>query len=274
MNERSTVDPLSQLEREWPSLAARIDHHLQAWRMREPVLAPFATSRQLVRSLHDHDADPRGKDAVLAGLLRLGNGDPAARRLVLQALLPGLKTAAAATVLDQRDRDDLVQLLLGCAWERICAYPLERRPARIAANLLRDTRSEALRGFEGELKRRRELPERPLERVPDEQREVDLEAPLKRAVAANAITAQEAELILRSRIDDEDLHALAREAGVAYNTLAVRRLRAEKRLLLFLGQRPVNSGGRKPHSSYAGAVEDGLRGSAGRGAVTHLTRRR
>ena len=59
---------------------------------------------------------------------------------------------------------------------------------------------------------------------------------MRRAVAAAAISEEEAELILRTRIDGADLRALADEAGLAYNTLVVRRLRAERRLLLFLGQ--------------------------------------
>ena len=268
------MDPLSQLEQEWPRLADRLDRRLRDWQAAEPALAPFATTRRLVRFLHDHDTDPRDKDAVLAALIRYGSIDPDARRLVLQALLPGLKTAAAATVLDQRDRGELVQLLLAAAWERICCYPLQRRPSRIAANLLRDSRSDALRAFGVELHDRRELPERPLERTPAELHEVDLEAPLRRAVAAAAIRKEEAELILRTRIDGVSLAEIAAAEGVAYDTLRLRRRRAERRLLLFLGKSAVRFGGLKPHSSYAGVVEDGLRGSAGRGAVTHLKPRR
>jgi hypothetical protein len=47
-----------------------------------------------------------------------------------------------------------------------------------------------------------------------------------------AISEEEAELILRTRIDGADLHALADAAGRAYHTVKVRPLRAEKRLLL------------------------------------------
>jgi DNA-directed RNA polymerase specialized sigma24 family protein len=268
------MDPIQQLEREWQMITPRLTQHLRHWQRAEPALAPFSNPQLLVRFLQNPDADPRLKDGILAALLRQAQTDSEAGRVVLQALLPGLKRLAANVILDQRDRGELQHLLLSSAWERIRGYPLARRPARIAANLLRDTRRGALNAFAREHQGCYELPERPLERVPAERSDVDLERPLRRAVAANALTAEEAELILRTRIDGADLHALAREAGLPYNTLVVRRLRAERRLLLFLGQRPVTSGGRKAHSSYARAVGDGLTGSAGRGAVTHLNRRR
>lgn len=263
------MHPIDQLEQEWRRIAPMISAKIRGLHPGEPVLTPFTDARVLVRFLQNHDADPRVKDQLLAALLRNVRTDPVAGRVVLQALLPGLKTIAAAIILDQRDRDELWQLLLSATWEGICSYPLERRPSRIAANLLRDARSAALREFGGELKRRCELPEQPLERVPAEQREVDLEAPLKRAVAAKVVTAKEAELILRTRVDGVPLAEIAAAEEIAYDTLRLRRRRAERHLLLFLGEPSVRFGGRKPHSSYAGTVEDGLRGSAGRGAVTH-----
>jgi hypothetical protein len=68
------------------------------------------------------------------------------------------------------------------------------------------------------------------------------EALLGRAVIAGALAEEEAEMILRTRIDGISLARLAAEAGLAYHTLNVRRLRAERRLLLFLGRTGVRSG--------------------------------
>jgi DNA-directed RNA polymerase specialized sigma24 family protein len=271
---RGEADQIAELEREWPALAPRIAPQLKDWQRFEPALAPFSSPQQLLRFLHDQEADPRVKDAILTALLRRARTDLDARRLLLQALLPGLKRIAATIILDQRDRGELRQLLLAAAWEQICRYPLARRPSHVAANLLLDTRHAALQGFAGEQHRRRDLPERPLERVPKPHRHADLEAPLKRALAAKALTPEEAELILCTRIDRTPLAELAVAQGVPYDALRVRRRRAERRLLLFLGEVAVRSGGRKTHSSYARVVGDGLTGSAGRGAVTHLKRRR
>ena len=102
----------------------------------------------------------------------------------------------------------------------------------------------------------------------------DVEQLLQRAVAAAAISDEEAELILRTRIDDIDLNSLAEDLGIAYHTLNARRLRAEKRLLLFLGHVPVTFRGRKGPVCSARVIGAGLTGSAGRGAVTDLQRRR
>jgi hypothetical protein len=102
----------------------------------------------------------------------------------------------------------------------------------------------------------------------------DVEQLIGRAVAAAAISEDEAQLILRSRIDRADLRQLAANEGVAYNTLVVRRLRAERRLLLFIGKPAVTSAGSKGLLSSARVIGAGLTGSAGRGAATHEPRRR
>ena len=102
----------------------------------------------------------------------------------------------------------------------------------------------------------------------------DVEQLIGRAVAAAAISEDEAQLILRSRIDRADLHRLAEHEGVAYHTLKVRRLRAEKRLLLFLGNPVVTFRGSKGLLSSARVMGAGLTGSAGRGAATATSRRR
>jgi hypothetical protein len=102
----------------------------------------------------------------------------------------------------------------------------------------------------------------------------DIERLLQRAVAAAAISADEAELILRTRVDGADLRELAAEAEVAYHALNTRRLRAEKRLLLFLGYGAVTFRGSKAHVCGARVIGAGLTGSAGRGAATDHQQRR
>ena len=79
----------------------------------------------------------------------------------------------------------------------------------------------------------------------------DVEALLDKAVEAHAITAGEAELILCTRIDGAELAALADAQGVSYNAIRVRRQRAERRLLVFLGFRPVLRGPQTRPSSFA-----------------------
>ena len=83
--------------------------------------------------------DTNASDERLADLVRAAGTDPTAARVVLQRLLPGITSIARrrghgewAVVLECYDD------LLANAWIVIRCYPIERRPARVAANLLRD----------------------------------------------------------------------------------------------------------------------------------------
>ena len=134
------IDVVAALEREWAALAmTTLSGRLRRWSQREPRLAAFSTASELLGSLRrlrgDHDAE----NAILAALLREAQTDPLAARVVLQALLPGLKRLASRLLHTAAERDELWSLLLAHGWERIRSYPLERRPRRIAANLLLDT---------------------------------------------------------------------------------------------------------------------------------------
>ena len=132
-----------RLEREWLALSGPVSRRLPEWGAREPALARFRSPDELIRFLL-RPGPWAARDAVLAALLAQARVEPLAARVVLAALLPGLKRIAEEVILDARDRDELWQLLLACAWERIRGYPLERRPSRIAANLLLDARRRAL----------------------------------------------------------------------------------------------------------------------------------
>jgi hypothetical protein len=269
-------DLIERLEAEWPTLAAGpLRLRLRVWSAQEPVLASFATPQQLLRQLDNLRGRHEARNEILAALLRQARSDPLAARVVLQTLLPGLKKIAGRLLLEAGERDELWSALLAHCWERIRCYPLERRPTRIAANLLLD----ALKKTARELKRQRRNRDRfagefPNEGVASAPVDRDVERLLQRAVAASAIGEDEAELILRTRVDGADLRALAAEAGVAYHTLNTRRLRAEKRLLLFLGYPVVTFRGSKGPVCGARAVGAGLTGSAGRGAATDHPQRR
>lgn len=248
------ADPVEQLDREWRQLSSgRLRLKLREWAEHEPALAPFADPATLIRFLR-RPGPWAARDALLRALLFRARVDPLAGRVVLEAVLPGLKRVAERVILDARDRDELWALLLACAWEQIRTYPLERRPSRIAANLLLDTRRKTLDEFLRERARTRFRPDdvkAPRARRGAAQQESpaalpsttpsrpqaqgDVDALLHSAVEAGAISSEEAELIARTRIDGFALHELAAAAQVAYHTLNVRRIRAERRLLLFLG---------------------------------------
>ena len=268
------VDAVSRLEREWVTLRRPLALRLREWGEEEPALARFHSADELTRCLLA-PGPWAARDSVLAALLARTRIDPLAGRVVLQAMLPGLKRVAERAILDVRDREELWQLLLAFTWERIRTYPLERRPRRIAANLLLDARRRALDAFIGERRLRTRRPAAAatapaMAEIPSG----DVEVLLARAVRAGALSRAEARLVLQTRFYGVSLVSLASARGVPYDALRIRRRRAERRLLLYLGHLDVRFGSRPPHFSSARAAGAGLAGSAGGGAVTDPNRRR
>jgi hypothetical protein len=83
--------------------------------------------------------DPDGTDAVMAELVRRARTDQLATRVVLQRLLPGLSAVARRRRHRTGRRLPDEQLaLLAAAWEVIRTYPIDRRPRRVAGNLMLD----------------------------------------------------------------------------------------------------------------------------------------
>ena len=250
------ADLIERLEAEWPALAAGpLQGRLACWAAEEPALAGFGTPQQLLRHLRSLRGRRAAEDAILAALVRQAQADAQAARVVLQALLPGLKALAGRLLLEPDEREEIWSALLAHCWERIRCYPIERRPSRIAANVLLDTLQKTTRELKRQRRDRDELAgDQPRERTAAALDGGDVERLLRRAVRAAAISREEAELILRTRIDGADMAALARESGISYHALNTRRLRAEKRLLLFLGYGAVTFRGSKAPLSSARVV--------------------
>jgi hypothetical protein len=236
--------PIARLEREWRrSLAdSTVADSLRRWQVAEPALRPFSDVAGALRFLRASVAGER-QDAVLRALVSCAVDDPAAGRVVLHALLPGLKRLSARLLMDERDQEELWSALLSAAWERIRRYPIDRRPRRIAANVLLDTMHDTVSAHHRRMRDRAELDVSSARlSLPAQETDRDVEALVAGAVRAGAVNAAEAELILRTRIDGESLVSLARTHRTGYDALRLRRRRAERRLLLHLGLTDVRSG--------------------------------
>lgn len=236
--------------------------HFHAWRAREPALARFADAAALLRFMRGPGSHVE-KDAVLCALLTWAKDEPIGARVALEAIRPGLLNLSARITRDPREHEELRSTLLLAIWEGIRSYPLTRRPRRVAANLLLDTMHRTLveLGRESAWLSMRSLDS--LDSRASEEVNADVDALLAHAVRAGAISAQEADAILSSRIDGVELADLARSAGVSYNTMKVRRQRAERRLLLFLGYRPVPRARQNRPSSFARVAGAGPQGLVG-----------
>lgn len=274
------TDLIDRLEGEWRVLArGPLAARLRGWAEREPALGPFATPTLLLRWLQGSGWSPAAKNEVLAALVRQARKDPLAGRVLLQALLPGLKRQAGRLLFEAGEREELWSLLLGNLWLRIRRYPLQRRPEHIAANLLGDTVQASVRELERARRARRLLPLEPLS-----EDDLDLAAAdndgsdvlrlLADAVRAGVLSRAEAALIFKSRFAGFSVAELAERERLPYITLYMRRQRAEQRLLAHLDIRDVKNGAAKAPSFSARAVGGGLRGSVGRGAATHPNARR
>ena len=265
------MDPIVHLAGGWRhgSTGHRLEQSLRAWTVAEPALVPFDGSpERLLRYLRSAPGPER--DAVLGTLLRQARTDQLAGLLILEALLPGLKSLVRQLLLDAGQREEVWAVVLACVWERIRRYPLARRPSRVAANLLLDTRHDTLRALRRHPDEPRPLPSEAQvveATAPEEPRE-DVIAVLRRAVKAGAISAEEAQLIVYTRIDGRSLAELSKEEKVGYDALRLRRRRAERRLLLYLGESAVRFEGRNRHICTARTVRLSDAGSASGGAVT------
>jgi len=228
------VDPVSQLEAEWRSLApGAIARAFPGWQEARPELRRFASPAQLLAFLQREPAEVT--DAPLYAMLALAGRDGLAGRLCLQAILPALKTQAARIVHRRESREELWELLLAFAWERICRYP-GARVHRVAANVVLDVLHETTREL------RRGGPALPAPHAarlgspgaepsePERLGAAAVEGLLETAVRAGAIAGAEAELILLTRVDGLALALVAERLGVSYDALLKRRQRAEARL--------------------------------------------
>ncbi len=258
--------PIDLFGDDWSRELSRPDlaRHLQRWRAVEPALAPFQRPSALLGYMRRTRGGER-EDALLRALVRRARHDPLAARLILQRLLPGLKRRAGRVLLDASEREELWSLLLVCAWERIRAYPVERLPRRVAANLIVTSVRHALERLERERKlTRRTAGPPPVEMADRDPFESDIDALLGEAVKAGAISTEEAELIASTRIDGLPLERAADEHGLSRHALIVRRLRAEERLFMHLGLgRVTHRGSRPPLCSARVAGGGPIEGPAG-----------
>lgn len=133
------VNPFTALDREWNALAARppARRAMRAWTERIPSLAGYDSPADLVADI-GRLGDPERSCLLLADLLVLAAEDGLAARVVLQAVIPGLRRAARLRWRSGSGNgpwpsyDDIAADTISAAWEAICARAGERHdyPAR------------------------------------------------------------------------------------------------------------------------------------------------
>jgi hypothetical protein len=213
---------LDGLDAEWRLLvhSPRGGASLARWGRRQPLLGRLNDLAEVLEVLSGEE-----RRLVLQTLVEVACFDDLAARVLLQAILPGVIRLAGE--IGDGDPDAVVELL-GYAWELIRTYPPERSGS-VAGNVLLDARKRYHRG------RRRETPapvDCPTRQQPVEDAAISrvMLTQILRASRLGVITQPALELIWRTRVDDEDLTAIAAETGESLHCVTIRRTRAERRL--------------------------------------------
>jgi hypothetical protein len=228
---RMTVFEL--LEREWVRLRG---DRSAARRLREVcALAGGAVSLGDVEA-YVRRAGPEDADAVLLALVRRAvEGDDLAARVLLQLLLPGTRNLARRWWA-LGDPEERAAAAVAAVYHRIRAYPIARRPGRIAANVLMDAARELRRAvprvtvtLTAEPVAAESLKTSP---PPASHAAVELAEVLRDAVDEGVLCRDDAQLIARSRIAGHRIADIATHHRLGSRTLWDRRQRAERVLAM------------------------------------------
>ena len=226
------------LDRDWyalshsPAAAAA----LQRWSDR-----PELRADDLDELVHRIWAAPKETaDGANRELARMAPTDGVAARTLLQVLRPGLRSLGRRLAFGG-SFDDVDQELLAIAWELIRTYPVDRRPAAIAANVLLDVRKHYLRSVIRD-ERLVSLHEVSADRCPASRSAEDVALDsestslgrahrrLAAAVTARRISPTSASVVWRVHVQDHHDAEVAADLGVGVRTLQRRRQRAEREL--------------------------------------------
>jgi hypothetical protein len=222
-----TSSVFEMLEREW----VRLRHSKGVARRLAEVcaIAGGATSLGEVETFV-RKASAEEADAVLLALVRRAvDHDELAARVLLQLLLPGTRNLARRWWA-LGDHEERAAAAVTAVWQRICRYPVARRPGRVAANILMDAARELRRA----VPRVVTLSDEPgrTEAPVTEHAAIELAEVLLDAVHDGVLDPDDAMLIARSRIAGHRVADIAAHGRLGSRTLWDRRQRAERALVL------------------------------------------
>ena len=224
------------LDREWDTLSRSrtARERLADWTRTTPGFSGLTDLAMLIDWAHDR-SDRARSDLLLAGLAERSATSELAARTLLQALLPALRhTARCYQRTAEAFGDDAASVVVMFAWERIRTYPYDRRPKRIAANVVLDTRQHVQRHFDRPRPMLVSLNDLHHELAADTRAPDGADRLLEQAVARGVISASDAELIAVTRLDDIPLAQVAAQLDGIPQSLRRRRRRAETRLAAFV----------------------------------------
>jgi len=224
-----TATVIDQLNREWARLAddPRVAHRLQH-------VCKTAGGSARLRDLQRYveSASPAVADRVLVALVGPASaGAELEARVLLQLLMPAVRRLIRQwwTV---GDRDERAAMVLAAVWQQITTYRLDRRPQKVALNIVMDARKQLQRLAAASGPGTEELPVDHPAPEPDPAAAVELAEVLSVAIEEGVLTAAQAQLIAAYRIGGTRLTDFAVQHGAPYRTVKRWRAQAERTLLV------------------------------------------
>lgn len=219
---------IEQLEDEWKRLA--VDRRA-ARRLHAACAAAGGASKLVELERYVREAPAADADHVLVALVGpASDGGQLEARVLLHLLLPGIRRLARRWWA-LGDRDERAAAAVAAVWHRICSYRLERRPAKVAANILMDAEKELRRAVAAQGGPVAELPLDNPAPTPQRPAALELVELLGSAVTDGVLTASDAQLIAASRIAGIPLTDVAAARRTPARTLQRRRRDAERALV-------------------------------------------
>jgi hypothetical protein len=216
---------IEQLEDEWKRLA--VDRR-PARRLYAACAAAGGASNLGELQRYVREAPAADADHILVALVGpASDGGQLEARVLLHLLLPGVRRLARRWwALGDRD-----ERAAAAVWHRICSYRLERRPGKVAANILMDAEKELRRAVAAQGGPVSELPLDNPAPAPQKPAALELVELLGSAVTDGVVTASDAQLIAASRIAGIPLTDVAAARRTPARTLQRRRRNAERALV-------------------------------------------
>ena len=132
-------NPVTLLQKEWDRLrhCPRSLRTVNSWGLAD---RPFHNLDEVLKAAGYLGARcDTSADWVLADIVRRAATDQLAARIVLQRVFPPmLAIGRRRGKMHRTGFDDAFSLVLSHGWEIIRTYPIDRRPTKIAANIVRD----------------------------------------------------------------------------------------------------------------------------------------
>lgn len=242
-------ESLDHLDAEWEAIDQLAStRRFVATLAGHPLLACDSIKELALRLQSTGRTDPEQTDLLFGALLAMGEQEPLAQRVVLQALLPGICAAVRRRLAwsPMGKVEVVASEMLSIAADRIARYSVNPPHRAVACVIVRNTERDYLRqqGKNGRTV--------PLDLVIDENNEPtdyragdaiedvdfagDLLAVLRLAVAQQIIDSGELLLIASTRIGRSGIEDAAHDLGISPGTARRARHRGEQRLVTWWRQ--------------------------------------